>query len=208
MKQNISLVLSTIALILVVILFTIKDNNNNALPQKEAPTPIEKNVTANEEATTPNIAYIDAQRITDEYGYYKEIAKELEQKQKRAEAEFAKKAESFQNELAEYQKKAQMGAFLSAESQQRQEMSLREKQESLAVLEQDLSMKLQSDLQKLDAQAHDTIMKYLKGFNASMKYELILNKATILESGSTVDVTDTILSILNTQYEQQKSSKK
>ncbi len=206
MKQNIALVLSVISLVLIVILFTIKDDNTGTnLPEKEPTAPVEEKLTTSEARDVSNIAYIDAQRITNEYEYYKEIAKELEQKQKRAEAEFAKKAESFQAELEEYQKKAQMGAFLSAESQQRQEMSLREKQENLAVLEQDLSMKLQSDLQKLDAQAHDTIMKYLTRFNESSKYDLILNKATILESGSTVDVTDTILSILNTQYELQKN---
>ncbi len=203
MKQA-SLIISIIALIGVVVLFVKNPKPENKEITTTMPTTQE---VAEQESmpTVSNIAYIDAQRITNEYEYYKEIAKELEKKQKRAEAEFAKKAEAFQNEINEYQKKAQMGAFLSAESQQSQEMALREKQESLAVLEQDLSLKLQSDLQKLDAQAHDTIMKYLKAFNKVKQYDLILNSATILDAGHTTDVTDTILSILNNQYHLQKS---
>lgn len=154
---------------------------------------------------TGRLALIDVQRITNEYGYYKEIVVKLENKQKRAEAEYMKKAQAFQKEYEAFMKKAQMGAFLTQESQQQQEMDLRQKQEGLAYLEQELGQKLQIEMQKLDAQATDTIMSYLKKFNKEAQYDLILNSATILDPGVTVDVTDTILSILNTQYNLQNN---
>jgi len=157
---------------------------------------------------TGRLALIDVQRITNEYGYYKEIVVKLESKQKRAEAEYMKKAQAFQREYEAFMKKAQMGAFLTQESQQQQEMDLRQKQESLANLEQELGQKLQIEMQKLDAQATDTIMSYLKKFNKEAQYDLILNSATILDPGVTVDVTDTILSILNTQYNLHKNTVK
>ena len=157
---------------------------------------------------TGRLALIDVQRITNEYGYYKEIVVKLESKQKRAEAEYMKKAQAFQREYEAFMKKAQMGAFLTQESQQQQEMDLRQKQESLANLEQELGQKLQIEMQKLDAQATDTIMSYLKKFNKEAQYDLILNSATIIDPGVTVDVTDTILSILNTQYNLHKNTVK
>ncbi len=205
--KNLATVLSSLSLIGVIVLFVIvfqskKEeidvNSDELVLQDSTNTEIEKR------EATGRLALIDVQRITNEYGYYKEIVEKLQNKQKRAEAEYTRKAQAFQKEYETYMKKAQMGSFLSQESQQQQEMELRSKQENLSNLEQNLSQKLQAEMQQLDAQATDTIMSYLKKFNLDAKYDLILNSATILDPGVTEDVTDTILHILNTQYELQK----
>jgi len=204
--KNISTILSSLSLVGVIVLFVIffQDNNKNILEEEII---IDEISTDSVILSTGVFAFIDVQRITNEYGYYQEIVVELEAKQKRAESKFRNKAQAFQEEYEAYMKKAQMGAFLSQQSQQQQEQQLMQKQESLKVLEQELSMKLQGDMQKLDAQATDTIMNSLKAFNKIAKYDLIFNSATILDKGAAIDVTDTILSILNTRYEKQKVQK-
>lgn len=202
--KNLTFGIAVLSLAGVITIF-IMSHTSHVNPSKED-IKIEKNDSNFVNVVPSNIAYIDVQRITNEYGFYQDIVKNLEEKQKRAEAEYGKKAQAFQQEYEAYMKKAQMGAFLSQESQQQQEMELRSKQENLAMLEQDLSMKLQSDMQKLDAQATDTIMSYLKKFNISAKYDLILNSATILDPGQTTNVTDSILSILNQKYQEHKAS--
>lgn len=201
--KNISLALSALSLVGVIVLFVMNSQNSEIN--------IEKEITLNDstitEAKVPTgvFASIDVQRITLEYAYYQEIVIDLEAKQKRAESQLRNKAQSFQSEYEAYMKKAQMGAFLSQQSQQDQEQDLMQKQENLKALEQDLSIKLQTEMQQLDAQANDTVMKYLKEYNREAKYDLILNSATILDPGVTVDVTDTIISLLNHQYNLQKS---
>ncbi len=198
--KNLSIILSALSLAGVIVLFVM-------FSQKTTEVSVEKEIIVNDSTQlekiepTGTFALIDVQRITNEYVYYQDIVVELEAKQKRAEAKFRKKAETFQGEYEAYMKKAQMGAFLSQQSQQQQEQELMQKQESLKMLEQDLSIKLQTDMQKLDAQATDTIMSSLKAFNETAKYDLIFNSATILDKGAAIDVTDTILSILNTRYE-------
>jgi len=153
--------------------------------------------------SSAKLAYIDVQRINSEYLFYQDVSKDFEAKQKRAEAEFSGKAQDFQKEYEMYMQKAQRGAFLSKESQQQQEASLMAKQENLKVLEQNLSIKLQNEMQQLDFQVKDTIMNCLKNFNRQAGYAVILNSVSILDAGTTENITDTILSILNSNYKLQ-----
>ncbi|MBN2670017.1 MAG: OmpH family outer membrane protein [Bacteroidales bacterium] len=209
--KNLSIVLSTLSFVGVVVLlvlhFTASSGKNVEINSKDVNNESDTLVVEKVDLNASNIAYINVQRINEEYGYYQDIAEELKSKQKRAENEYMAKAQTFQKEYEEYMKKAQMGSFLSAESQQQQEMELMQKQESLRVLEQDLSMKLQNDLQKLDAQATDTIMNYLKKFNLDANYDMILNSVMILDKGKTVDITDTVLSLLNQKYQEHLNKK-
>ena len=154
--------------------------------------------------TSSRFAYIDVQRINSEYLFYQDVSKEFEIKQKRAEAEYGKKVQDFQIQYENYMKKAQTGAFLSQASQQQQEADLTAQQENLKRLEQDLSIKLQNEMQKLDFQVKDTIMDYLKKFNQKAGYVMILNSVSILDAGQTVDITDTVLESLNRKYKLQK----
>ena len=208
--KNLANILSALSLVGVIVLFVMffQTKGNVAGDVEDGILKDSTSVEVIDSTETGKLALIDVQRITNEYGYYKEIVVKLESKQKRAEAKYMRKAQAFQKEYEAFMKKAQMGAFLTQESQQQQEMDLRQKQESLSYLEQELSQKLQIEMQKLDAQATDTIMSYLKKFNKKAQYDLILNSATILDAGVTVDVTDTILSILNTQYNLHKNAVK
>jgi len=154
------------------------------------------------------LAYIDVARIMTEYGYYKELEKKLNTKQQNAESELARKSEAFKKKYENYMRKAQLGAFLSKESQQAQEQELQQENQNLQILQQQLSSQLQNELQQLNTQVTDTIMHHLSLFNKKAKYNLILNSVTLLDKGSAKDVTDTILSILNQEYEKQKAAKK
>ncbi len=205
--KNLATVLSGLSLVGVIVLFVIvfqskkediKVNSDNVVLKDSTKTEIEKR------EATGRIALIDVQRITNEYGYYKEIVEKLQKKQKRGEAELTRKSEAFKKKYETYMKKAQMGSFLSQQSQQSQEQELQQENQDLQMLQQQLSTQLQNEMQQLDAQATDTIMNYLKKFNLDAKYDLILNSATILDPGVTEDITDTILHVLNTQYELHK----
>ena len=154
------------------------------------------------------LAYIDVARITAEYGYYKEIEAKLKAKQQRAESELTRKSEAFKKKYENYMRKAQLGAFLSKESQQAQEQELQQENQNLQILQQQLSTQLQNELQQLDAQATDTIMHHLSKFNKKAKYNLILNSSTLLDKGSAEDITDSVLNILNREYEKQQNNKK
>lgn len=206
--KNLTLGISVLSLIGVIVIFAMSHTshvlpaNENTINSQSENASLVQNV---DRPATGKFAFIDVQRITNEYGYYKEIVVAIQKKQQNAEAEFGRKAQSFQKEYETYMQKAQRGSFLSQASQQQQEADLRSKQEKLALLEKELSQKLQIEMQGLDAQATDTIMSYLKKFNEDAQFDLILNSATILDKGICTDVTDTILSILNQRYEVQKT---
>ncbi|GEM_PF-2576316 len=204
--KHLPLIISIVALIGVVGLYFMQSKKEAKVAENSTIIPASSD-SASALFSKINMAYIDVQRINSEYGYYKDLAAELENKQKRAEGEFRGKAEAFQREYEEFMNKAQKGSFISEASMQQQEMELRQKQQNLAQLEQDLTARLQGELQKLDAQATDTVMHYLKTFNKSAKYDMIINSVTLLEAGNVVNITDTILHILNTRYEATKVKK-
>jgi len=205
--KYLSNILLGIVLIATTILFIRMHKVCNKIETLEtAPTTLDSNIifSSSETGTTNGkFAYIDVQRINSEYEFYKEVADQFEAKQKRAEAEYMRKAQKFQSEYEEYMTKAQRGAFLSQASQQQQEADLMQKQENLKKLEQDLSIKLQNEMQNLDFQVKDTVMHYLDKFNKEAGYIMILNSVSILDAGQTTNITDTILSILNSNYKLQ-----
>lgn len=206
--KNLTLGISVLSLIGVIVIF-IMSHSSHVLPTsgnvEDAQNPNSLLVNQADRPATGKFAFINMQKITNEYGYYKEIVVAVKEKQKYAEAEYARKAQSFQKEYETFMQKAQRGSFISAASQQQQEIDLRTKQENLGRLEQELSQKLQIEMQDLDLRATDTIMTYLKKFNKEAQFDLILNSAIILDQGASVDVTDTILAILNERYEVQKA---
>ena len=134
--KNLANILSALSLVGVIVLFVMffQTKGNVAGDVEDGILKDSTSVEVIDSTETGKLALIDVQRITNEYGYYKEIVVKLESKQKRAEAKYMRKAQAFQKEYEAFMKKAQMGAFLTQESQQQQEMDLRQKQESLAKL--------------------------------------------------------------------------
>jgi outer membrane protein len=131
----------------------------------------------------------------------------LLQHQKQLEQEFGKKQTAFENEAAAFQRKVQANSFLSLESAQQQEAELYQKQQQLMNLKDDLSAKLMEQEQAMTKQIHDSIVNCVNIFNKSNKYKLILSNTfggTIIYGDSTLNLTDTIQSILNSRFPKKK----
>ncbi|MBI5540383.1 MAG: OmpH family outer membrane protein [Bacteroidia bacterium] len=196
--KNISLILNAILFIAVIILFVLHFSSKSS-SNKESATVVKK--TTDSIPANTDIAYINVDSLLKKYNLYEELENKLMEKQKGMESDLNRKSAAFEKEAAEFQKKVQNNSFLSQESAQRQEQDLMEKQQNLYKLREDLSNELMLESQNLEKQLLDTVTSFLKEFNKDGKYRFILNSATFLYGNSYLNITDTVVGMLNSRYQ-------
>jgi len=191
--QQIILVVFGIAIIaLFVIVF---NENKNSVVTNESKN---NDTTVHKEH---KIAFVNVDSLLKKYKFYEVLEQKLMDKQKSLESDLNRKMAAFEKEAQEFQRKVQTNSFLSQESAQRQEQELMVKQQNLYKLREDLSDELAMESQNLEKQLLDTVTNFLKEFNANKKYDYILNKAAMLYGDEGLDITDTLVNLLNNRYE-------
>jgi outer membrane protein len=201
--QKITSILISLLLIAVLVLYVIvlTENKNVAtVPLKQADSSII-------DPSTIKIAFINVDSLLKNYKFYEYLESKLLAKQKSMESDLNKKMAAFEKEVQDFQKKVQLNSFLSEESARRQQQDLMMKEQNLYKLREELSLQLAKETQELEKQLLDTVTNFLKEFNADKSYNFILNKAAILHGNEALDITDTIIFLLNKRYESQKLSK-
>ncbi|NMC98990.1 MAG: OmpH family outer membrane protein [Bacteroidales bacterium] len=191
--QQIILVVFGIAIIaLFVIVF---NENKNSVVTNESKN---NDTTVHKEH---KIAFVNVDSLLKKYKFYEVLEQKLMDKQKSLESDLNRKMAAFEKEAQEFQRKVQTNSFLRQESAQRQEQELMVKQQNLYKLREDLSNELAMESQNLEKQLLDTVTNFLKEFNANKKYDYILNKAAMLYGDEGLDITDTLVNLLNNRYE-------
>lgn len=153
------------------------------------------------------IAYVNVDSLLKKYKFYEVLEQRLLNKQKSLESDLNRKMAAFEKEAQEFQRKVQTNSFLSQESAQRQEQELMIKQQNLFKLREELSNELAQESQNLEKQLLDTVTNFLKEFNSNKKYDYILNKAAILYGDEGLDITDTLVNMLNSRYKSAEKAK-
>jgi len=182
--------------------------NFSACTKSEPGSDVKDSLKTETDSVIPNkYASINIDTLLKRYEYAKEMETQLLDKQKKLETELQYKMASFEKEAAEFQKKVQANAFLSMESAQRQEQELYEKQQNLLKWKDDMSLQLAQESQALEQQLLDTVNVFIADFNKTEKYEIIFNAAAFLYGHKGLDITDTVVVLLNERYKRFKTSK-
>jgi len=204
--KNLSLVLNVVLFVLVIILFVLHFTKPAIYETKPI---INDSIVSNKtnDGGELRFASINVEVLLKDYSFYKELESNLLNKQKKLESELSQKMAAFEKEAMEFQRKVQANAFLSMESAQRQEQELMQKQQSLIAWKDEVSMQLVKESQLMESQLLDTVTNFLKDYNKEMNYNIIFNSAAFLHGDESIDITDSVLSILNQRYEKQKSKK-
>lgn len=155
-----------------------------------------------------NIAVIDIDSLLKNYKFYKELETKLIAKQKSLEADLQRQMANFEKEVQDFQKKAQTGSFISQESARMQEQALYDKQQELINKRDEYSKQIIEEHQKLEKQLYDTIISVIKAYNYDKKYPIIINKASLIISDKCLEITDTVLNLLNNRYDKWAKKKK
>jgi outer membrane protein len=147
------------------------------------------------------IAYVKADSLILNYDLAQFLHEEFTKKQEAFTSEYGSKRSAFEREANEFQQKLQRGGFLTEQRAVQERDRLVGKEQEITRLDQELTAKLAAMQQDNQKQLIDSLINYLKIYNASNKYDFILNSADILIAPETGNITKEVLQKMNARYQ-------
>lgn len=148
------------------------------------------------------IAYVEIDTLLSKYQFYLDLAEEMLRKEENSRLLLSEKASEFQAEYETFQKKLQNNVFSSQERAQQEGNRLAKKQEDLQELNDRLSNELLVENNNVSLKVSDSIQSYLKDYNKTKGYSIILSKVgdNILLIDSAMNITAEVIEGLNARY--------
>ena len=169
--------------------------------------------TDNQTSTTPaqvnaelsgmKIAYVEIDSLLAKYNFCIDLNEAMVKKSENVRMTLNQKATALNKEKQDFQKKYENGAFLSPERAQQEYNRLMKMQQDLQVLQNNLSNQLATENQKNSLQLRDSINVFLKEYNKTKGYNLILSNTgfdNLLYADSAFNITKEIVDGLNARY--------
>lgn len=148
------------------------------------------------------IVYVNTDTLLNNYEYYKDVVKEFENKSFALDNELQRKAQSFQNEVALFQRRVQAGG-LSEQQALTQQAALQKKEQDIMMYRENAAGNLQQDQAKKTDELLNKIHEYLKNYNASDRYDMVIGYSKgggVLYAKEDLDITQEVLKGLNDEY--------
>lgn len=152
------------------------------------------------------LAYVEIDSLLTQYDYCVEQKAVLESKSKNYEAQLAGRMSQIQKAMAEFQQNLQNGGFTSQEQAQKAQQRVQNIQTEAAKLEQSLTKRMAADQEKFNSTLRDSVRSFLKDYNKSMGYEMILSKQgdNVLYANPKLDITKAVIEGMNKRYRKGK----
>ncbi len=197
-----SLILNIILVAAVILLYVDRFANTG----EENKNAKKNNHTEIESSGYPEVVYINMDSLVSGYDLYNVLSLELMQKQQGFETQLNSKMLSYQNRTMKLQADYEKHVITSANYQKKAEAMMYEQQQ-IAGWQEEKSMELMEDEQNLTLRILDSIITVVNEYNKDEKHKLIVNNSfggVLLYGDTGLNITDTILSSLNSKVEQAK----
>ena len=128
-------------------------------------------------------------------------------KQESSRATLNAKARQLQAEMDDFNRNLENQAFLSRERAENAQRDIIQKQQELQQMEANFAQQLLEQQQKMSEQLRDTVNAFLKEYNKSGKFQMILSNTgndNILFAGEGYDITEEVIKELNDRYAKRK----
>lgn len=172
-------------------------NSCNQKPQQEG----EKKTTEAAEGAQ-KIGYVEIDTLMSQYNFCKDYTLLMNKKGENIRNTLASKERSLHNQAAELQKKYESNAFTTRDQLERAQMSLAKQQQDLQALNDQLMTEFANEQNKYNNQLRDSIQAFLKEYNKTKKFDIIISKAgdNLLYANPKYDITNDIVKGLNKRY--------
>lgn len=191
MKANISLVLNGILLIAVAYLLSQHLSSGKG---KAEETPA-----ADTAAASPNIVYVNADTLVEQYEYFRQQKEALDKRQAEASQRLNQRMATLENEFRGVQQKIQQG-LLTPNQIADEEQRLGRKQQELVAEQEKLSKELMAETQRIQLELEDELRQSLDQMRERRGYDYILQYgqgSSVLLAADSLDITAEVLEILN-----------
>lgn len=153
------------------------------------------------EAGGLNIAYVKADSVIMNYILAEELHDQFTKNQEAFTSEYGTKRQTFERDAAAFQEKLQRGGFLSEQRAVQERDRLLGIEQEIQKMDQDLSTRLGEMQGTNNQRVLDSLMNTLKGYNATKRYDYILNGGNVLIGNESHNITAEILKRMNERYQ-------
>src|SRR5574344_2759828 len=151
--------------------------------------------------TSMKIAYVEIDSLMSQYKFCKDYTLLMTKKGQNIRTTLAQKSRALQAAAADFQQKVQANLYTRERAEQIQ-AALQKQQADLQALQERLSSEFDSEQTKYNNEMRDSIQAFLKQYNKSKGFALIISKAgdNILLADKKYDITNDVVSGLNKRY--------
>lgn len=192
-KRN--FIVSGLSALAIMVAFTQCDGNKAANTTSNNSTPAGS-------VSDLKIAYVEIDSLLNNYNLCKDLNEAMIKKQENVEVTLKEKMKSLDNEMRDFERKYQNHVFTPERAQQEQNRLIKKRQD-LEALHQRLMGELQQESDKNNIQLRDSINAYLKEYNKTKGYNLIINNAgfnNLLYADPALNITQEVIDGLNKRY--------
>lgn len=153
------------------------------------------------------IAYVEVDSLMSQYKFCKEYTEILQKKSNNARNTIAQKGKQLQAAAANFQQKLQNNGFTSREQAASVQAAIQRQDQDLQELQNRLMSELDAETTKYNNALRDSLQNFLKDYNKSKRYDIILSKAgdNILLAEKSFDITTDVINGLNKRYKSQQN---
>ncbi|WP_455586750.1 OmpH family outer membrane protein [Bacteroides sp.] len=153
------------------------------------------------------IAYVEVDTLLSKYNFCIDLNEAMMKKEENIRMTLNQKAAALDKDQKEFQKKYENNAFISPERAQQEYNRLMKMQQDLQALQNKLTNELAAENQKNSLQLRDSINVFLKEYNKTRGYNLILSNTgfdNLLYADPSFNITKEIIDGLNARYTSKK----
>lgn len=183
--------------------FTMTSCNKSGKQNDEAPSQAGKAA-----GTSMKIAYVEVDSLMSQYKFCKDYTLLMTKKGQNIRTTLAQKSRALQAAAADFQQKVQANLYTRERAEQIQ-AALQKQQADLQTLQERLSSEFDAEQNKYNNALRDSLQGFLKQYNKSKTYSLILSKAgdNILYADKAYDITSDVVNGLNKRYKPSEEMK-
>ena len=148
------------------------------------------------------IAFVDIDSLLNNYEFSITINKEMLRKEENMRLTLSEKARDLQQDIDEFQRKLENNVFATQARAEEEQNRILKKRESYERLSERLASELAAESQKNNVILRDSIYSYLKEYNATQGYDLIISRVgdNLLYANEALDITKEVIKGLNDRY--------
>ena len=148
------------------------------------------------------IASVEVDSIMTQYQFCKDFTLVLQKKGNNARNTLTAKQKQLQTAAANFQQKVQNNGFQSREQAAGVQAAIERQGQDLQELQARLGSELDAETAKYNKALRDSLQNFLREYNKTKKYDMILSKAgdNILLASKRYDITQDVVNGLNKRY--------
>ena len=151
------------------------------------------------------VAYVDVDSLLNNYKFSVKLRNDMLRKGENMRMTLSEKGKALEADMNDFRRKVENNVYATRQRAEEEQARILKSQEELARLEQRLVNELSAEDQKNNLALRDSINNFLKEYNKTKGYDLILSKMAdnILLGNESLNITKEVIDGLNSRYNEE-----